>query len=148
MGFLEGVKSGAARFAGLGLKAAAGLRGLVPALPRPEKGRRRMLVFLGLGLIALLGLLAIFLGMNHTLGESAPAPPDLSEALQPRPIPPEELFLPGEPDFLPPLRLGREPRAAWTREDARPYWTDFPAEGPVFLDLAESVIDDLMERVP
>jgi hypothetical protein len=148
MGFLEAIKGGAAGLAGLGQKAAAGLGALLAGLPKPGTGRRRALLFVALGLTALLGLFAILLGLNRTAGESAPAPPELGEAFQTRPIPPEELFLPGEPDFLPRLRLEREPRDVWTREDAQPYWTGFPAEGAVFLDIAESVIDDLMERVP
>jgi hypothetical protein len=141
MGFLAGIKSKAARVTGLGLKVAAGFRW-------PKKGPPGVLVLPALGLAALLGLLVILRGISHSSAERPPAPPEVGEALRVRPIPPEELFSPEEPDFLPRLRPGREPRAAWTQEDTGPYWTGFPAGGAVFLDLAEPVIDALMERVP
>jgi hypothetical protein len=74
---------------------------------------------------------------------------DLSEAFSPRPVPPEEFFLPEEPDFLPETLLERERRKSWTEEDARPFWINPLDEGAAeYTDLMSTVIDDLMERVP
>jgi hypothetical protein len=65
------------------------------------------------------------------------------------PIPPEELFLPDEPDFLPPVILERERRDAWTADDAEPYWYNPLEQGEEeWREWVEQVIDDLLERVP
>jgi hypothetical protein len=67
----------------------------------------------------------------------------------PVPIPPEDLFLPEEPDFLPPVILERERREVWTAEDAEPFWYDPLEEGEEgWRDLVEKLVDDLLERVP
>jgi hypothetical protein len=74
---------------------------------------------------------------------------DLGEAFSPLAVPPEEFFLPGEPDFLPDTLLERERRESWTVEDARPFWIDPLGEGVSdYTDLMSAVIDDLMERTP
>jgi hypothetical protein len=65
------------------------------------------------------------------------------------PIPPEDLFLPEEPDFLPPVILERERRDAWTAQDAEPYWYNPLEQGEdEWRERVEQVIDDLLERVP
>jgi hypothetical protein len=65
------------------------------------------------------------------------------------PIPPEDLFLPEEPDFLPPVILERERRDAWTVDDAEPYWYNPLEHGEEeWRERVEEVIDDLLERVP
>jgi len=63
-------------------------------------------------------------------------------------IPPDELFLPEEPDFLPGV-LTQERRAVWTTQDAMPWWQD-PLRGgeQVWRDLIEKTVDDIMESVP
>jgi hypothetical protein len=64
-------------------------------------------------------------------------------------IPPEEFFLPREPDFSPGLLFEREKRAAWTGEDAGPYWTDPLDYGPDFwVRGVRGAVDELLERVP
>ncbi|MDR3174039.1 MAG: hypothetical protein LBU19_07305 [Treponema sp.] len=64
-------------------------------------------------------------------------------------IPPEDLFLPEEPDVLPPVILEREQRDAWTLDDAAPYWYDPLESGEAeWRERVEQVIDDLLERVP
>jgi hypothetical protein len=64
-------------------------------------------------------------------------------------LPPEELFLDDEPDFLPEVLLERERRDEWNADDARPYWTDPGDEGiEVYEDMMGSVVDGIMERVP
>jgi hypothetical protein len=39
-------------------------------------------------------------------------------------IPPDELFLPDELDFVPGVMLEREQRSQWTAADAVPFWQD------------------------
>jgi hypothetical protein len=64
-------------------------------------------------------------------------------------IPPEELFFPGEPDFVPPLLLEREPRRFWTPDDIAPFWEDpEKLKQDQWLKEMERVIDTLMEDVP
>jgi hypothetical protein len=64
-------------------------------------------------------------------------------------IPPEDLFFPGEPDFVPSLLLEREPRRFWTPGDIAPFWED-PGEAgrDQWVKEMELVIDKLMEDVP
>ena len=64
-------------------------------------------------------------------------------------IPPEELFLDDEPDFLPDLLPERERRDAWDADDVRPYWTDPGDEDVrVYEDMMGAVVDGIMEGVP
>jgi hypothetical protein len=67
----------------------------------------------------------------------------------PRIIPPEDFFLPYEPDFVPDVLLEREPKDGWSEEDARPYWTD-PMEGneAAWRRRIEEGVDGILERVP
>ena len=64
-------------------------------------------------------------------------------------IPPEELFLPDEPDFIPGVMLGRERREEWTAEDAEPWWRNPLADGEEHWRLGiERIVDEIMESVP
>jgi hypothetical protein len=64
-------------------------------------------------------------------------------------LPPEELFLGDEPDFLPALIPERERRDSWNADDARLYWTNPGDEGvQVYEDMMSSVVDEIMERLP
>lgn len=61
----------------------------------------------------------------------------------------EDIFIAGEPDFLPEVLLEAKRKSEWKPEDAAPFWTD-PAElGAEKLQkkLSETV-DKLLERVP
>jgi len=100
-----------------------GLQNLLPflkSLGKPGKFRPnpRVLILLGV----------VFLGTIGTLGWIT-----LRGVLKRRPadqsvpgpvIPREELFIPFEPDVVPPVLKGREPRESWQVEDARPFWTN------------------------
>jgi hypothetical protein len=130
---------GAARVKGLAAKAAEFLQ------PRQKLG---LICLSACMVLVLLLLVSLILGMRRN---ARPARPEqsLSEAFSPRAIPPEELFLPDEPDFVPAVILERERREAWTAEDARPFWTDPLDEGAEgYVNLMSKVIDDLMERTP
>jgi hypothetical protein len=78
-----------------------------------------------------------------------PAAPGESVSLQNFVIPPEELFLPDEPDFIPGVLLERERRAAWTVEDAAAYWQDPLKNGEEpWRKQVEAAVDELLERIP
>lgn len=65
------------------------------------------------------------------------------------PIPPEEIFLPDEPDFIPGTLLERDRRLIWTEEDASAFWQDPLRFGEEqWRDKLEAAIDEFLERVP
>jgi hypothetical protein len=65
------------------------------------------------------------------------------------PIPPDEIFLPEEPDFVPGVILERERRTEWTEQDALEYWRDPLREGEEqWREKIETEIDKYLERVP
>jgi hypothetical protein len=65
------------------------------------------------------------------------------------PVPPEEWFLPDEPDFVPGVLLERERRSGWTEADAAPFWRDPLKNGEEpWRERVETAIDELLERVP
>jgi hypothetical protein len=114
---------------------------------------RRRIVLLSLGglaVVVILGFAAVFMIQNHVRTvRSQAAARELADSFKPQAIPPEDFFLPGEPDLLPDILPERFPRDTWTIDDARPYWTD-PLEGNARLwrDRFGSAIDDLLEGVP
>ena len=64
-------------------------------------------------------------------------------------IPPDELFLPDEPDFVPGVMAERERRTAWTEEDAVSWWRDpLKDGGQNWRDEIEKTVDDILESVP
>jgi hypothetical protein len=102
------------------------------------------------GLVLVLVLVLLIL-LSVTIAAGRPAVLKEPEAGVPRSvsIPPENLFLPEEPDFLPPVILEREQRDAWTADDAEPYWYNPLEEGEEgWREQVEKVIDELLERVP
>jgi hypothetical protein len=106
----------------------------------PEEKRRPLLFCLGGILVLLICLIVMSLGMPRE-GEGQEA----VELI----IPVEELFFPGEPDFVPSILLEREPRRFWIADDAAPFWKD-PGElgRDQWRKEMELVIDQLMEGVP
>ena len=64
-------------------------------------------------------------------------------------IPPEELFLPDEPDFVPGVLLGRERRPEWGSGDAELWWRNPLAGGEEqWRARIERIADEIMESVP
>ncbi|GHV95215.1 hypothetical protein AGMMS50293_15350 [Spirochaetia bacterium] len=111
----------------------------------PAEKRHIVMICAGGGAaLVLLVFAAASLLMQKSAGEAAPA------AVSPQVvIPPEELFLPEEPDFVPGVMLERERRTAWTAEDAAPYWQDPLKNGEEqWRQRVELAIDELLERVP
>jgi hypothetical protein len=106
-------------------------------------------VFVLAGLVLVLAICLVILAAGLS-GRSMPDEPAAAAGLvKPVPIPPEDLFLPEEPDFLPTVILERGRREIWTEEDAEPFWYK-PLEdgGEDWRERMEKVIDDLLERVP
>jgi hypothetical protein len=94
--------------------------------------------------------LALIILLVAVLAIGKPAPEEPEAALfRPAPIPPEDLFLPEEPDFLPPVILDRGRRETWTAEDAEPFWYNpLEEDEERWRELVEKAVDDLLERVP
>jgi hypothetical protein len=111
----------------------------------PEEKRRPVLFCLGGTVVLLLVLIVIMLVMSLGRGGAGELSPEIAGP----PIPQEELFFPGEPDFVPPLLLEREPRHSWAADDARPFWKD-PGElgREQWQREMGAVIDKLMDSVP
>jgi hypothetical protein len=103
-----------------------------------------------LGGVAVALVLALFVLLLAALATGKPAVEEpAARAFRLTPIPPEDLFLPEEPDFLPPVILERERRESWTADDAEPYWYNPLKQGEeAWREQVEKVIDDLLERVP
>ncbi|MDR2434995.1 MAG: hypothetical protein LBD47_10570 [Treponema sp.] len=125
----------------------------------PEKKRRMVVMCAGGGLavLALAFVLAGLLGRNSSgalpAGEGPAAdgqirPPENASPAR-AVIPPEELFLPDEPDFVPGVLLGREQRTSWTADDAALYWQDpLKNGGERWRERLEAAVDEVLERVP
>ncbi|MDR2021328.1 MAG: hypothetical protein LBQ14_11255 [Treponema sp.] len=115
-----------------------------------ETRRRLVVICLGgfLGMI-LLCLTAVLLAAGFAGGGKAETAQSLESTFGPMAIPQEELFPPGEPEFLPGLLLERERRETWTADDGRPYWID-PRENsdPLWRERIRTEIDALLEDIP
>jgi hypothetical protein len=113
----------------------------------PQKQARFIIICCGAAALILFITILLW-AADHNRNTAPDAGQELSDSLGPRSIPAEELFLPGEPDFLPEVLLDPEP-APWTAEDARPFWTD-PREGgsELWQERIKTVIDDLLENIP
>jgi hypothetical protein len=111
--------------------------------------RKWPLIGLGAALVLLLALICALLVINRGPRAGPPSAGELAGPVQKIRIPPEELFLPEEPDFLPGVLLERERRGVWTAEDAAPYWQDPLKHGEEpWREQVELAIDELLERVP
>jgi hypothetical protein len=120
---------------------------LVEKVP-PEK--RRLVLTASVGFCAVFAL--VFAGtalgkaaMTGDKGREGAAATPVRQGI----IPPDDLFLPDEPDFVPGILLEREQRAVWTADDAAPLWQDPLRNGEEpWRDRVERTIDEIMESVP
>ena len=107
--------------------------------------RKKRLIFLGL-----VGGAVIIFGLIIALIVAKSPKPDrtgFSSIATGLSIPPEELFTPSEPDFLPGFLPEKEPRRFWSLEDIRQYWKA-PGNSGWWMEGIESTVDSLMEGVP
>jgi hypothetical protein len=106
------------------------------------------MAFILIGLASVILALAVSLGVSRG-PDRVNGPVAAAGMFKPAPIPPDQLFLPEEPDFLPGVILEREQRDAWTAEDAEPYWYNPLEQGEgEWRERVEQVIDELLERIP
>jgi hypothetical protein len=122
------------------------LRNLLEKIP----AERRRLFFLGMGsAFAVLLLACVGVALLIQKDKTAVSPSGGSASARRVLIPPEELFLPEEPDFIPGVLLERERRSSWTVEDAAIYWQDPMKHGEAqWRDRVETAVDELLERIP
>ena len=112
----------------------------------PGKRERFILMCCSIAIIVLVLLLLIMLISGHGVKNHITPSAGIRER---NIIPPEELFLPAEPDFIPGVMLERERRTTWTAQDAAPYWQDPLKDGEEpWRQNIEKAIDELMERIP
>jgi hypothetical protein len=108
----------------------------------PREKQRPLFLCLGGIVVFLICLIVITLAMGRPKEGGAREAVELA-------IPPEDLFFPGEPDFVPSLLLEREPRGFWTPDDIAPFWEDPLNLGrDRWVKEMELVMDKLMEDVP
>ncbi|MDR2478621.1 MAG: hypothetical protein LBD48_04830 [Treponema sp.] len=136
--------------AGLVKKACEGARGLFEKLLEriPEERRRLILLCAGGGLAL---MLLVFAGASLVArrGAAQSVPPAGANPPARAVIPPDEVFLPEEPDFVPGVLLERQRRSGWTAADAAPWWQDPLKNGEEqWREQVEKAIDNLLERVP
>jgi hypothetical protein len=117
----------------------------------PQK--RRLVLLTAAAVLAILLLIFIFTklpsgtGTGGKTGIQAPVP--VPTEARPGIIPPEDLFLPDEPDFIPGVMPERERRETWTADDAAPFWVDPLKNGEQqWRDRIEETIDKIMESIP
>jgi len=114
--------------------------------------KRRLVMAASVGFCAVLAM--VFIGASLLSGGGDSAKGRKSVAAAPAParqelIPPDDLFLPDEPDFVPEILLEREQRVSWTADDAAPLWQDPLRNGEEpWRDRIERTVDEIMESVP
>ncbi|MDR1869726.1 MAG: hypothetical protein LBQ82_07050 [Treponema sp.] len=111
-----------------------------------DEKKRQVVLICTAGVVVLL-VLSVVLSKAGSGKEELPAGPDrLNIRIA---IPPDELFLPDEPDFVPGVQLQREQRSSWTEEDAAIFWRDPLRNGEEqWREKIEAAVDELLERVP
>jgi len=111
-----------------------------------DKERNRYILIFTAVVVVLL-VLSVLLSLRSSGSEDRSEEPQRQNRLIA--IPPQELFLPDEPDFIPGVILERERRLSWTEEDASEYWQDPLRDGEEpWREKIEMAIDELMEHVP
>jgi hypothetical protein len=114
----------------------------------PEEKRRLFLTGIGCGFAVLL-LVCAGAALLRKKPEAVALPSAAGASPRQTVIPPEDLFLPEEPDFIPGVLLERERRTRWTAEDAAPHWQDPLKNGEEqWRDRVEAMTDELLERIP
>ena len=109
----------------------------------PQEKRRFFLLILG-GLVFFSICLTV---VSITIGRRGPA--DSRAIIVDPGIPPEELFYPREPDFLPPLLLERDPHQPWTVENLELFWKNPKVlNEDKWRETASAAVDKLLDGVP
>jgi hypothetical protein len=137
----------AEKTAGLRVRLLAAVDRLIDKIPQEK---RRLALMAGAGGLAAVILVIVGVSVATSGGSGGEeAAPAVSAQPQRGVIPPDELFLPFEPDFVPGVILERERRSEWTVEEAIPLWQNPLTNGEqVWRDLMEETVDTIMESVP
>lgn len=108
----------------------------------------RNVLILGAGVVALLFMTLIAVSLINTKSTKRQRFPIQAEKITPSFIPPEDIFLPDEPDFLPDVLLEKQPKK-WDTQDVRPFWTN-PLENNTsqWEDDIENTVNEIMEKMP
>jgi hypothetical protein len=93
-------------------------------------------------------LFAILWNINLKSKAEAASAEALARSFEAKNIPPEELFWPDEPDFVPHVQLDRLPQGlSGETGGVSAYWTD-PEESGRWEEHVRSAVDSIMEKVP
>jgi len=109
--------------------------------------QKRQIALVCTAVFAVILTFSVIISISGSGKEKIPDRPDRLNIIAP--IPPDDLFLPDEPDYIPGVILKREQKTEWTAEDAAEHWQDplkFGEEG--WREKIEASIDELLERVP
>jgi len=110
-------------------------------------GQKRLIVLTFTAFFAVIITLSVILSLINSPARQRSAQPQRASRYDP--IPPQEIFLPDEPDFVPGVLLERERRASWTEQDAAVFWQDPLRYGEEqWRENIEIVIDEFMEKIP
>jgi len=109
----------------------------------PKEKKIPVLICLG-GLAAILVILIITSIAAGIGGTKRSAASNTAISLH---IPPDEFFIPSEPDFVPDFLLGREPRQSWSVETIRPFWRS-PGNHDLWRGEIKTAVELLLEAVP
>ena len=112
----------------------------------PKAKRPFILLGIGGGIFILL-IITVLIVNSGKSKEKASAAGSSQAMVGGSAIPVDELFMPGEPDYLPEYLLEREPRFSWSIEEIRPYWKS-PENPELWRGEIKSAVDDLMKGVP
>ena len=108
--------------------------------------KRRIAILCTTVFVVILAFSVVFSLVNSSAQRSPQQPQNINRF---DPIPPQELFLPEEPDFVPGVLLERERRSGWTEQDASVFWQDPLRYGEEqWREKIETVIDEFLENVP
>jgi len=119
------------------------LKDRIQKLTDEEKKR---IVFICTAVVSVMLILSVVLSLKGHKKEEPPPEQDISRRIA---IPPGEIFLPDEPDFVPGVFLERERRSNWTEEDASVFWQDPLRNGEEeWREKIEAAIDEFLENVP
>jgi len=108
--------------------------------------KHRMVVFVIIGVFVFFLAIILWVSIRSCSTANTEKPVETKRAVQ---IPPDELFLPEEPDFVPGVMLDREQRTEWTENDVMPWWED-PLKGgeDPWRNLIEKTVDEILGGVP
>jgi len=109
--------------------------------------QKRNMVLICTGAFSIILTIAVLISIQGAGGKKPLKGPERFDIISP--IPPEDFFLPDEPDFVPEVILERERRTSWSEQDAAEHWRNPLENGEEqWRDKIEAAINEYLERVP